>query len=106
LRKTGWIMREQGSGTRAALQTALARRAIDPDAIRIALVLPSNEAVISALIDSDCASCLSRAAAVPYLALGRLSVAPVSLPARDFVFLRHKERGLSPAAREFAKLCE
>jgi DNA-binding transcriptional LysR family regulator len=106
LRDTGWVMREQGSGTRAALQTALSRRAIDPNAIRIALVLPSNEAVISALIDSDCASCLSRAAAAPYLALGRLSVAPVSLAARDFTFLRHKERGLSPAGREFGKLCD
>ncbi len=44
-----WVLRERGSGTRAVFEVALAQSGIDPHALRVALELPSNEAVRAAV---------------------------------------------------------
>src|SRR5215472_17038416 len=44
-----WVLREPGSGTRSVFEQALARVGIPLDALRIAMELPSNEAVRAAV---------------------------------------------------------
>jgi DNA-binding transcriptional LysR family regulator len=44
-----WALREPGSGTRSVFEDAMAQRGIDPARLRIALELPSNEAVRAAV---------------------------------------------------------
>jgi hypothetical protein len=45
LRRARWVAREQGSGTRSTLDRHLRTLGVDPSALDIALVLPSNESV-------------------------------------------------------------
>lgn len=42
-------MRKRGSGTRTAFERSLAARGIDPEALDVAMALPSNEAVCTAV---------------------------------------------------------
>ena len=49
LRKARWVMREPGSGTRSTLDSHLRDLAVDPAALDVALVLPSNESVRTAV---------------------------------------------------------
>lgn len=100
-----WIMREPGSGTRAVFEQALAARAIDPRDLQVALILPSNEAVLTAVRTSDCATALSEAVVAPFVENGQLVVLDIALPPRQFTILRHKERHLTAAAREFEAVC-
>ena len=44
-----WVLREPGSGTRSAFEEALASFGIKPEALRVCLELPSNEAVRAAV---------------------------------------------------------
>lgn len=44
-----WVMREEGSGTRAVTEGALSAAGVDPDALDIAVELGSGEAVIGAV---------------------------------------------------------
>jgi DNA-binding transcriptional LysR family regulator len=78
-----WIMREEGSGTRSAF---------DPEALDIALVLPSNEAVRSAVRSGPFATVMSELVAEPDLQAGRLVRIRFDIPQRAFRMLRHKER--------------
>nr|WP_281405433.1 MULTISPECIES: LysR substrate-binding domain-containing protein [unclassified Mesorhizobium] len=73
-------------------EQALRTMGFDPSALNIALVLPSNEAVLSAVLAGRCAGVMSRSAADPHVATGWLAVFPVSLPPRAFIAIRHKER--------------
>jgi DNA-binding transcriptional LysR family regulator len=87
-----WIMREEGSGTRSAFESALKSRGIDPEALDIALVLPSNEAVRSAVRSGPFATVMSELVAEPDLQAGRLVRIRFDIPQRAFYMLRHKER--------------
>lgn len=100
-----WIMREPGSGTRAVFEQALAARAIDPRDLQVVLILPSNEAVLTAVRTSDCATALSEVVVAPFVENGQLVVLDIALPPRQFTILRHKERHLTAAAREFEAVC-
>ena len=100
-----WIMREPGSGTRAVFEQALAARAIDPRDLQVVLILPSNEAVLTAVRTSDCATALSEVVVAPFVENGQLLVLDIALPPRQFTILRHKERHLTAAAREFEAVC-
>ena len=51
LRCARWVMREPGSGTRTSLEAALAGLGIAREEINVALTLPSNEAVRTAVIN-------------------------------------------------------
>lgn len=100
-----WIMREPGSGTRAEFEAALAAIGIDSASLPVALTLPTNEAVLSAVRGSACAAALSRLVVAPLVASGELVVLDVALPPRQFTILRHKERRLSAGALEFERIC-
>jgi DNA-binding transcriptional LysR family regulator len=95
---TSWVMREQGSGTRSAFETALARQGVAAGDLRVVLELPSNEAVIAAAREGGCATVVSGAVAAPLLRQGLLVRANFPLPSRDFALLRHKQRHRSRAS--------
>src|SRR5713101_882903 len=78
-----WIVREHGSGTRSAFESALRANGIEPAALKVAIELPSNEAVLAAV---------SELVAARHLHAGRLVAAGLDLPPRSFSMLRHRER--------------
>ena len=96
-----WVLREPGSGTRAAFETALKRIGIDPTDLVVALELPSNEAVRSAVELGGGATAVSELVVATYLAAGRLVQVPFAIPERSFRLLRHKERYRTQASRAF-----
>lgn len=100
-----WIMREQGSGTRSVLEQALKEQAIDPHALDIRFVLPSNEALLTAVLQGGCVTALSQMIVSPFLENGQLQVLDFDLPPRRFTLLRHKERHRTAVAREFEAYC-
>jgi len=99
LTQARWILREPGSGTRSALTSALDETALD-----IALSLPSNEAVRSAVLAGNALTAVSEYVARDDLAAGRLALVAFDLPERAFRLLWHKERYRSKAALAFEKL--
>ncbi len=105
LSRRRWIMREAGSGTRDVLERALQQLSVEPQKLDVALVLPSNEAVLTAVRSGDCITGLSQSVVAPFVENGQLRVLEVELPTRQFTVLRHKERHLSAAAREFMAFC-
>ncbi|MBS7539124.1 LysR family transcriptional regulator [Ancylobacter lacus] len=96
-----WVLREAGSGTRSAFEAALAARGLDPAALRVAMELPSNEAVRAAVEAGLGASVLSASVTAPSLEAGLLEAVPFALPDRTFHLLRHRERHGSRAAAAF-----
>lgn len=102
---TLWVMREEGSGTRSEFEASLTRFGVSPRELRVALVLPSNEAVLSAVRSGYCAAAVSSTAAALYLQEGLLVRAIFDLPARNFRLLRHKERHASKAAMVLEAIC-
>ena len=99
LRESDWVLREMGSGTRSAFEQALSGLGISVDEMRIALELPSNEAVRAAVESGLGATCLSASVAAPALEAGLLHHVPFDLPDRAFTLVRHTKRHLSHAAR-------
>ena len=67
----------------------------------VALSLPSNEAVRSAVLSSDALTAVSFAVVEDDIAAGRLLPVGFDLPERAFRLLRHKERYRSKAALAF-----
>ena len=94
-----WIMREEGSGTRSVFEEALRGRDVDPAALEIALVLPSNEAVRSAVRSGPFATVMSELVAAPDLQAGRLVRIAFDMPPRAFRMLRHRERYRTKASQ-------
>lgn len=104
LTETPWIMREAGSGTRAAFEVLLRGWGIAPGDLTVALELPSNEAVLAAVEADGGATVVSERAAGPHLAAGLLVRAGIDLPPRSFKALRHRERYESRASRALLDL--
>jgi DNA-binding transcriptional LysR family regulator len=100
-----WVMREAGSGTRSVLEEALRELGVPPSSINVALVLPSNEAVLSAVRGSGCVTALSESIVTPFIENGQLRAINVQLLPRRFTLLRHKERHRTAPAREFEAFC-
>lgn len=100
-----WVLREPGSGTRSEFEAGLERLGLDPRALNVALTLPSNEAVLSAVRSGRAATALSHAVVAPFLASGELVALDLSLPPRNFTLVRHRERHLSSAAARLVELC-
>jgi DNA-binding transcriptional LysR family regulator len=100
-----WIMREEGSGTRSEFEQALRQMGFKANALQVALELPSNEAVLSAVLAGRCAAVVSRSAADPYVSNGKLAVLDLELPPRDFTAVRHKERHAGAAVRKLLEIC-
>jgi DNA-binding transcriptional LysR family regulator len=99
LSTTGWVLREQGSGTRSMFEAALRKSGIKFSELRIALELPSNEAVRAAIEAGDCATAISDLVVAQSLAGKTLHRVRIDLPRRSFYVLRHKERYASQAER-------
>ena len=98
LRAARWVMREAGSGTRSALDEALRRIGVDPAALEVALVLPSNESVRTAVEHGAGIAGLSALVVAPAIVAGALRPVSVDLGTRPFYGLRHKARYRSRAA--------
>jgi len=99
-----WVLREEGSGTRAMLEAALATAGVTLPPERIAMSLPSNEAVRGAVAAGLGASVLSGSVVAAMLEAEILAAPRADLPDRAFVALTHTERYLSAAARAFLAL--
>ncbi|MCX5496830.1 LysR family transcriptional regulator [Kaistia dalseonensis] len=104
LLRTRWIMRERGSGTRSSFEQALEAQGIEPTALDVALELPSNEAVRSAVERTALATVLSESVALPHIEAGRLKRAGFDAVPRLFSMIRHKERYRTRAALAFEEL--
>jgi len=98
-----WISREEGSATRSASDTAMARLGIVP---RRRLELPSYEAVVSALKEGYGVAAIGRYVVATELRAGLLTVVPVrGWDVRAAVSaLRVREALLSPSAEQFQAL--
>lgn len=99
-----WVLREAGSGTRSTFERAVRDRGIDPARLNVALTLPSNEAVLAAVLADAGFTVLSQWVAGPAVAARMLRVLPFDLPSRSFFALRHKERYRSKAADALIEL--
>lgn len=102
LTRETWVLREQGSGTRSSFEAALQARGVDPTSLPVALTLPSNEAVMTAVASGAGATVLSLSVVAGALARGVLARAPFDLPERAYRVVRHRERYRSPAAEAFS----
>jgi DNA-binding transcriptional LysR family regulator len=104
LRSSRWVLREPGSGTRAMFEEALVALGIRPAELDVALELSSNEAVRTAVEAGAGATVMSSLVTSAAVAAGTLVQMPVALPKRRFLAIRHRERHLTRAAREFLAL--
>jgi DNA-binding transcriptional LysR family regulator len=87
-----WIMREPGSGTRSAFESALRANGIEPAALNVAIELPSNEAVLSAVEFGMFVTVVSELVAARHFDARRLVRVGFDLPPRSFSIIRHRER--------------
>lgn len=99
-----WILREQGSGTRSVYEDALRAQGFLPEQLNIALELPSNEAVCSAVQSGIYATVISELAAAPHLLSKKLIKITLPLPQRQFLLLSHQERYRTKAAQALIDL--
>jgi DNA-binding transcriptional LysR family regulator len=104
LEATPWVLREVGSGTRLAFEALVARHGLDRSLFDVTLVLPSNEAVLTAVEAGVGATLVSKSAASAALRGGLLAEADWPAQSRPFYLLRHKERYRSKAASAFEDL--
>ncbi|MCP9308488.1 LysR family transcriptional regulator [Zymomonas mobilis] len=98
LRSARWVVREKGSGTRSTFDQFLRLYGVDPDSLDTVLVLPSNEAVRTAVEAGAGITALSSFVVTPALKAGVLHAADLDLKPRPFFALRHKERYRSKAS--------
>lgn len=99
LAEADWVMREQGSGTRSEFEAELRRLGLNPAKLKIALELPSNEAVRSAVVAGGGVTAISELVVEALLRLGSLHRIDIDLPARPFHVLHHRERYRSKASQ-------
>ena len=104
LARTEWVMREPGSGTRSEFESALERFGLAPRQLKVALELPSNEAVRGAVEAGMGAAVISASVVSSSIEAGLLHRVRLDLPERAFHVLRHRERYHSLAAEALLKL--
>ena len=93
-----WVLREIGSGTRSVFEQALRRLGVQPENLKIAMELPSNEAVRAAVEAGLGATATSASVAAASLEAGLLRQVRFKLPDREFHVLSHKNRRRSRVA--------
>jgi len=100
LRETTWLIREEGSGTRDAVQSALSPHLGNETP---SLVLGSSEAIKRAVILGLGISCMSRLLVEEHLQTGALIELTTELPrmSRSFHVVIHRERSMTPASEHF-----
>ncbi|HWA29666.1 MAG TPA: LysR substrate-binding domain-containing protein, partial [Rhizomicrobium sp.] len=104
LMKSAWILREEGSGTRAHFESAMRKKGIDPAKLNVVMTLPSNEAALAAVEGSAALTAVSELAATPHIAADLLTKLKFDLPERTFELLTAKERNRSRAAAAFLEM--
>jgi DNA-binding transcriptional LysR family regulator len=104
LTATAWVLREPGSGTRSSFEAALARRGLRLADLKVAMVLPGNEAVRAAVEAGAGAAVMSASVVARAVASGGLVALPLELPPRAFHLLRHKQRYRSRAGDAFIEI--
>ena len=104
LRRARWVEREQGSGTRSTLDRYLRTLGVDPAMLDVALVLPSNESVRTAVEAGAGVAVLSSLVVAPAIKAGTLYAASIAFGPRAFYGLRHKERYRTKAADALLEL--
>lgn len=104
LKTVRWVLRERGSGTRAMFESALAKFGVAAGDLDVALELPSNEAVRSAVAAGAGATVISKLVVSALLKTRALVALDLPLEKRRFLILRHKERYQTQAVREFYRL--
>jgi DNA-binding transcriptional LysR family regulator len=92
-----WVLREDGSGTRAAFVKALDGLGVAYSNLTIAIELPSNEAVLAAVLAGAGATILSARVCADAIKAGTLKRLPVSLAPRAFFAVQHADRYRSRA---------
>jgi DNA-binding transcriptional LysR family regulator len=97
LMESEWVVREPGSGTRSAFEQELDDLGVAPGDLRVALELPSNEAVRAAVEAGMGATAISASVVAPSIEAGLLRPVGSKLPERPFYVLHHIERYRSQA---------
>lgn len=87
-----WIMRETGSGTRSAFEAMLKTIGVDSSRLKIALTLPSNESMRSAVMAGPFVAVVSTLVIAADVQSGLLCKVNIDLPPRSFYLLRHPSR--------------
>ncbi len=93
-----WVLREPGSGTRAAFEALLESHGMPLQALQVAMELPSNESVRAAVEAGGGATVISASVAAAGLEAGLLNLVPFDVPERAYQALRHRDRQQSNAA--------
>jgi DNA-binding transcriptional LysR family regulator len=104
LMRAAWILREEGSGTRAHFESSMQKKGVDLARLNVVMTLPSNEAALAAAEGSTALTAVSELAAAPHVAAGVLSRIKFDLPERMFELLTAKERHRSRAAMAFVDM--
>ena len=99
-----WVLREPGSGTRSMFESALSKFGVAVGDLEVALELPSNEAIRSAVAAGAGATVISKLVVTTMLEARVLIALDLPLDKRPFSILRHKERHVTKASREFYRL--
>jgi len=92
LKAVDWVLREPGSGTPSTFERAMTNLGIGAADLRIAMELPSNEAVRSAVEAGLGATALSASVAASSIEAELLRRVPLALPEREYRVLRHRHR--------------
>jgi DNA-binding transcriptional LysR family regulator len=92
-----WVLREDGSGTRAAFVKALDALGVPYGSLNIAIELPSNEAVLAAVLAGAGATILSVRVCDDAMKAGTLKRLPVAIAARAFYAAQHGDHYRSRA---------
>jgi DNA-binding transcriptional LysR family regulator len=101
-----WVLREPGSGTRTEFERALKTWNLTLADLDVALELPSNEAVCTAVEAGAGVTAISQYVAASRLAAGSLAISKFEFPRRSFLVLRNRERHIAQAEAAFLKLIE
>lgn len=96
-----WVLREPGSGTRSEFEAALRQRGLEPERLKVALELPSNESVCAAVEAGAGVTAISELVAVSGLKSGALIRISFKIPERIFHALHHRNRYRSRAGQAF-----
>jgi DNA-binding transcriptional LysR family regulator len=96
-----FVMREEGSATRRAVEDALAAADVEP---RVAMELGSNAAVSGAVAAGAGIGVVPARTVESRSAVSTVEVRGLAFP-RPFVLVTERDRSLSPAAEAFVQVC-
>ncbi|HEY8063823.1 MAG TPA: LysR substrate-binding domain-containing protein [Methylosinus sp.] len=103
-RSANWVLREKGSGTRAIFEAVLGQFGVDAAELRIALELPTHEAVAAAVAAGAGVAMLP--SLIAEASAGTLAPLDIPLPNRRFLALRREGRHITHAALAFRALLQ